>query len=492
MNRLRVCCRIAPALVLALVLPACASGGPRVAATRVEPEPVRVAAPRTPPPASVEAPYNVGGMAEGDLDLARTAVERYVRLFQTGEGRTRFEGWLARRDLYASMILETLRIYDLPEELLYLALIESGYVPTARSPVGAVGMWQFMRPTALDVGLRVDEWVDERMDPVRSTRAAARYLSILHAELGSWPLALAAYNGGIGRVGRLVASTGESDFFRLASAGRLVEETATFVPKVVAASLIGSARPLPAEERTRYEEVPVGPATQLADVARAAGLEVQEVAGLNPHLLKGQTPPGEDYPVRLPAGSPAERVAARMGAGDGSRVSLNARGTEEDIRDFVTREIRAARDPSRPLAQPPAVITADARADAEMPSALLDRLAGALGSAQPARAADSEAQAEHRVLSGENMTGVARRYGVSVADLVRWNGMQQARGLVAGETIRVGPPPAPRHVVAEGENLTAIARRYGVSVEDVVRWNGIADPNRVRIGTSLRMGPAGS
>jgi membrane-bound lytic murein transglycosylase D len=208
----------------------------------------------------------------------------------------------------------------------YLALIESWYDPNAISVAAAVGMWQFMAGTARGVGLRVDWWVDERRDPSRSTEGAVKLLSWLRTQFGSLYLAAAAYDGGDGRVSRglvryarrLDGVEGEDRFFSLADTKFLRQETRDYVPKIIAAALVGKE---PARygvmvdslEPLAFDTVRVPGGTPLAAVANAAGTRVEAVRDLNLHLVRGMTPPGEAMWVRVPAGTTEgfdERFAA--------------------------------------------------------------------------------------------------------------------------------------------------------------------------------------
>jgi membrane-bound lytic murein transglycosylase D len=242
------------------------------------------------------------------------SVTRFVKLF-AGEQSDRMALYLKRSGRYEGMIRSKLRERGMPEDLLYLSMIESGFNPNASSRVQAVGLWQFMAGTARDYGLRVDSYVDERRDPEKSTDAALRYLQDLHRQFGSWNLAAAAYNTGEVRVSRAMrATTGsqkgkETDFWRIRRL--LPSDTREYVPLIYAAALVGKdpekyglgdvERWLPVATDT--VSVPGG--TDLGEVAEAVGSTRKDLRALNPQLLKGMTPPGKAYPVQIPDGSGA-------------------------------------------------------------------------------------------------------------------------------------------------------------------------------------------
>ncbi|HRP07924.1 MAG TPA: lytic transglycosylase domain-containing protein, partial [Gemmatimonadales bacterium] len=256
-------------------------------------------------------------------------VQYYIDFF-TGRGRNGFQSWLDRMPRYESYARERFAEQGLPGDLVYLALIESGFSPVAVSRVRAVGMWQFMQATGRGYGLRVDAWVDERRDPIKSTDAAARHLKDLTDRFGSHFLAAAAYNGGAGRVGRgltrITALAGSGDeqvdpssdemFFELAQTPHLFQETKDYVPKLIAAALIAkdperydfvmpdSVEPFP------LDSVMVDGSTGLDLIAKLAKVKVEEIGALNPHILRGYTPPGGRYPVRVPSGTASAISAA--------------------------------------------------------------------------------------------------------------------------------------------------------------------------------------
>jgi membrane-bound lytic murein transglycosylase D len=288
--------------------------------------------------------------ARWDIPMVRNdAVDHFVTLF-TGRRSELMAEYLKRSGRYEGMIRSKLRQAGMPEDLVYLTMIESGFNPNARSSANAVGLWQFMSGTARGYGLRVDGWVDERRDPEKSTDAALRYLRDLHDQLGTWYLAAAAYNGGDGRVSRaLVAETGhqrgrsEADFWRIRH--RLPRETREYVPLMLAAAMVGKEpekyglgqveRWMPLEADT--VRVPGG--TDLATVARAAGVTERDVSRLNPHLVRNATPPGKkDFPVRIPQG----RSESFAGAFPALRAEVAAHAAAEQAREQAAARERAA------------------------------------------------------------------------------------------------------------------------------------------------------
>ncbi len=249
-------------------------------------------------------------------------VDRWIRRF-VGKDRASFEAYLVREGLYGGLIRDRLRARGMPEELLYLAMIESGFSATATSPVSASGVWQFMRPTAQQYGLAVDYWVDERRDPVRATDAALDYLETLHAEFGSWYLAAAAFNSGPGRVARAIlrhgpTSVGDDELYWEISE-HLPLETREYVPKILAATLLAEQAEhfgFEVEKSLPYlfDQVLVPAGTPLQEVAEALDVPRSLIRELNPHLIRGLTPPGRTYMVRVPQGD-SYRLVAELGGG---------------------------------------------------------------------------------------------------------------------------------------------------------------------------------
>ena len=249
-------------------------------------------------------------------------VERWIELFQTVL-KSDFETFLSRRGAYGDLVQDALRAKGMPEDLLYLAMMESGLKPRAVSNVSAVGLWQFMSPTALQYGLRVDSYVDERRDPIGATEAALDYLNWLHERFGSWYLAAAAYNAGPGRVERVLrryadGKIGDENLF-WEIVDHLPKETREYVPRLIAATILAKDASaygfvVTSIERYDYDLVFVPSGTSLLRVASALEIDAGILRNLNPHLVRGVTPPAEVYAVRVPVGS-SQKVVASLATG---------------------------------------------------------------------------------------------------------------------------------------------------------------------------------
>jgi membrane-bound lytic murein transglycosylase D len=391
----------------------------------------------------------VGEEAEPSWDIdvrsyeTQDRVAHYVNMF-SGRSRERIADRLQQGSRYEPMIRAKMKAGGLPEDMYYLALVESGFDPHAYSRAAAVGMWQFMTSTARDMGMRVDWWVDERRDPVRSTSAAVRFLRGLRDQFGSLYLAAAAYNGGPGRVSRGLAryaddlenTAGDDAFFVLAEKDYLRNETREYVPQLIAAALI-------AKEPTRYgmtirnlpplayDSVRVPPGTPIAAIARAARATTRDIIDLNPHLLRGMTPPRDSYQVRIPTGAAA--------GFDSALAAL----PEADLK--ATRRLETKKGD-----------TAERIANAH------DISVSALKGFNPSM---------HRLKSGRLAAGqilVIPTPAVAAASLV-----------VPDPAIEKFPNSTARlkvHTVRRGETLGGIARKYATSPERLMRINALRKP----------------
>jgi membrane-bound lytic murein transglycosylase D len=251
--------------------------------------------------------------------VVNAPVEALIDYFIAKE-RERFGLWISRSGRYLPMIQRIFRERGLPEELAYTAMIESGFSPRAVSRVGAKGMWQFMEATGRRYGLVINRWLDERLDPVKSTMAAAEYLGDLYGMFGHWFLAQAGYNAGEARVGRAIQRARTSDFWALTQTRHLPDETKLFVPQILAAAVITRAPArygfdVTLEAPLAFDEVTVRRPLDLDTIASLAGVEVEAVRDLNPALLARITPPFGSYALRLPSGTgPRFEAAFRAAA----------------------------------------------------------------------------------------------------------------------------------------------------------------------------------
>ncbi|MFP7753467.1 LysM peptidoglycan-binding domain-containing protein [Thermodesulfobacteriota bacterium B35] len=373
-------------------------------------------------------------------------VEFYLNLFQ-GRQRKYFRRWLARSTRYLPLIRRELQQAGLPADLAYLAMIESGFNPSAYSRAHAAGLWQFIRGTGRNYGLRIDSWVDERREPEKATRAAVAYLSSLYNEFNDWYLAVAAYNAGEGKIRRAIKRYRTRDFWQLARHRYLRLETKRYVPKLIAAIMIArnpekyGFTDVEYQDPVRYEMVKVPPRTDLAAVAVAAGTSVKEIRRLNNELRRNLTPPRRDgYRLKIPHGS-AQLVARNM-----SRLHP--------------------------------VITTGYKT--------------------------------HTVRRNETLTRICRLYGLNKTTLLKANNLHSSR-LRKGQRLRIpyrttkyillreGETPDTRfaragrdgrlilHRIRRGETLSRISKQYNVPVHIIMQWNNITDVRRIRAGEQLAL-----
>ncbi len=357
----------------------------------------------------------------------------YLNFFQTARGRAIVETGLRRAGRYREMISRVLSEEGLPQDLIYLAQAESAFKPAALSRAGARGIWQFMAYRGKEYGLQRSWWIDERQDPEKSTRAAARHLKDLYQEFGDWYLVMAAYNSGPGNVAKGIERTGYADFWELYKRNVLPRETRNYVPIILALTLIAKdparyeiqAEPEPA---LRYDRAKLGQPIDLRLVAETLGLDLDTLRLYNPHLLQMITPADPEFELRLPVGS-VERL-------------------EQDL----------ARIPK-------------------------DRWLS---------------WRWHVVETGETLTSLARKYGVTVQSMVEVNSLQEQEGLAGGERLIVPTAARPqslmgrlvRYRVKRGERLESVAEQFSVSVAELKKWNGLKG-NRISRGMVLRVYPGG-
>ncbi len=236
------------------------------------------------------------------------SVQGHIRYFNTAI-RGKFEQWLLRLSRYRPLVESIFAEFNLPSDLVFLSLVESGFNPYAYSRAKATGPWQFMKGTAKVYGLRVDQYVDERRDPIKSTIAAARYLRDLYDLFGTWPLAMAAYNAGEGKVMRALQKAQAESFSEIAKTKLIRRETREYVPRFMAATIIAKSPdrygfPQDVVLPHQFEEVVVSRPMHLSAVAKVTGVSFQELRQLNPELRRDATPPDANiYHLKVPLGT---------------------------------------------------------------------------------------------------------------------------------------------------------------------------------------------
>jgi membrane-bound lytic murein transglycosylase D len=388
----------------------------------------------------------------------RSRVEHYLARF-TGGSRSYIQDRLAEGTRYEAMIRAEMRAGGIPEDMYYLALVESGFDPNAYSRAAAVGMWQFMSSTARGMGLRVDWWMDERRDPVKSTKAAVQFLGGLRDQFGSIYLAAAAYNGGPGRIAKgldrysdaLDSLSGDDLFFALAERNYLRNETREYVPQIIAAALIAKEpakydMTIATREPYVYDSVRVGPLTTLAAVARAAGASVKEIKELNPQILRGMAPPRDSAMLRIPVGTATRFDSAFAGIPDSLRIGakvVRTKGTETAEKLAAMTRVQPRRIPefNKGLKR---TKSGKYLAGQTIYVPIADAVYAATSVPDPSieRYGSYSTTGTHIVRKGENLGSIARKYHTSVATLMKINGLKKSLIFPGQEILVSGSKPA--------------------------------------------------
>lgn len=423
--------------------------------------------------------------AEYDIPIeVNAAVVAYIRFFQTDVTRKHFVKWLGRSFKYLDRYRAILREHGLPEDTVYLAMIESGFGNFAYSRAKASGPWQFISATGKMFGLKQDFWVDERRDPERSAHAAARYLKQLFEQTGDWRLAWAGYNAGVGRIFK-AQRAGEQDFWEMAEGRVLHPETRGYVPKLMAAAIIAKHPEafgfMPEEiERaawTDYEEVEVPNATLLAVLARAAGVSERDIIDLNPELRRACTPP-RPYKVKIPRSS-TETFAANWPSMK-DKVRMTFAGHTVRRGDTLARIAKRYGVPVQGIADMNGLN--GVRTARKLKPGLELVIPRPVGSAL----AEARLQArDEPSLAGAVRPASRSRTTVAVVDdAPARSSKAHARVAKAAKVAK------PTHKVRAGDTLWSISQRFGVELDDLCRMNGIRDPHRYKlvVGKKLVVG----
>jgi membrane-bound lytic murein transglycosylase D len=438
-------------------------------------------APALPPPGSAESAKDLSWLAHLELPDVPVRwderVVRYLEFFRDDpRGRTTFANLYRHSGRWRDAMRRALRRRSLPEDLVYVAMVESGFDASARSVAGAAGLWQFMPETARIYGLSIDRWVDQRLSPTLATEAAADFLGDLHRRFGSWELALAAYNMGYAGLAAVVKRYNTNDFWSLArTEGTLPWETTLYVPKILAAAVVGhnlaafGLGDLAVDTAVDADEVSVPPGTPLSVVAQAAGATAADIEALNPELRSARTPPASEsdapYPVKVPPGKGSvvtegigklrkdlpsldryvvrfgetlDQIAAAHGTTTQKLVDLNAIAPGEALRGGTVLLVPHADAPRTNVTTPPA----GPKQAVVVPSDVF---------VYPDRR-----RVFYRVLVGDTLRDVASALRVSVDDLRRWNAVDAGARLQQGMTLQA--------FVAQDADLSGVAT---VSESDV-------------------------
>lgn len=368
-------------------------------------------------------------------------VESWIHYFSVKD-HARFQRFLDRGQAYKDVVENTLEENDLPAELYYLAMIESGFRTDAFSHAKAAGVWQFISGTARRYGLRVDQYVDERKDPIRATEAAAKYLRDLYNVFGSWHLAMAAYNAGEIRVLRAVFKGRTRNFWDLIEAKALPRETANYVPKFLAVVLIGqnpekygfhSSRDV--SSYPNLVAIPVHKSLSLKQIAKASNIDVDTLKNVNPHLANAKVPPSPSmYEIWVPS------------------------SLEKVIQDSNKKLAALVPEPQRRVAS------------------------------------KSHASPTYRVKRGDNLISIAKKHKLSVGHLVRINHLKSTR-IYVGMRLRTQSKvyeasSLVRYKVKRGDNLTILAQKFKTSIRKIKAGNRLRK-NNIFVGQVLKIEVAG-
>lgn len=456
-------------------------------------------------------------------------VDMYLNLFQTTQ-RESFGRWLAKSAMYRPMIEKELASAGLPKDLLYLAMIESGYNQLACSSANAVGLWQFMQATGQQYDLQVNKYVDERRDPVKSTKAAVTYLSDLYQEFNDWHLAVAAYNGGPGTIRNGLKMHNVDNFWDLASKEYLALETKRYVPKLIAALLIAKNPAKYGFTDIAYaapvhpDTITVGPGMSFEAIALISNSTPKEIQFLNEELRLGKTPLNTaQYEVKIPEATAglASRNLSRLqrvvnvdykthkiAKGD----TLSKISNEYNISKTTLLKVNNLRSKKlaygRSLRIPYNTITYQ----------LLPE--GASG----AKTAYKNGLVMHRIKKGETLSGIADLYHVPQQMIVSWNTLKNAHSIRTGQqlslyinrpgtkesnsmatvasnkTIKSIAPrshktilpqpvtdsPFAQYSVQDGDTLWTISRKYSASTAEIKKWNNLTS-DLIQPGSILKL-----
>ena len=409
-------------------------------------------------------------------------VDKWINYFQTA-GRENMALYLGRSTRYLNLMKQSLREEQLPEDLVYVAMIESGFSPYARSFANAVGYWQFIEGTARRYGLKVNSYIDERRDPILATHAAARYFKDLYNVFTSWPLALASYNAGEYRVHRSVLRYYTKDFWFLSAKRSLPRETANYVPKFMAALQI-SKNPeqygfdnIQYQEPFQYDTVPLKTSISLKKMAKNLNIPYEELRRFNPRYRSEFVPiEGEQTFIRVPRGK-SRGIAPLL-------VASYMKKPPFVHSDHYWYRIQRG-DTLYRLARRNKTKVSTIRRMNKMGRRSLLRAGRKIKLPYYSRAGKKSktyvVASSHTVRKGENLSSISKKYKVGVQQIRKINNLSASAVIHPGQILKLKKPSqralasSPMvHIVKRGETLIGIAKKYKVSLSLLMKKNGLS------------------
>jgi len=420
----------------------------------------------------------------GHIAIVRSKkIDNLINYYVTKQSE-RLQRFLESSNKYREHITPILQQYDVPEEIFYLPLIESGYNPNAYSYAHAAGIWQFIAGTGAIYGLKRNWWVDERRDPIKSTHAAAKYLRKLYDEFGDWYLALAAYNTGEMRVWRAIRREGTRDYWRLRS---LPSQTRNYVPSFMAATIIAKnpekyGLKTPTESTWTWDEVIVDRSYEFDAIAKASNLTSEILREYNPELRRWMTPSNDNqYILRVPKGK-----------ADGLIEKLTVLPEAKKVQtEYVYHKVRKGQNLNYIAHKYGTSVSALVAANHLRNRNQLRVGQTLLIPTSKYYSAPEKKTAEtniviHTVKSGETLSGIAESYHTSLSKIRSMNNIYQDNIQVGTKlkiptnlTSRTTPSGTPQgsekivHIVKKGDTLSSIANRYQVSLAKLKSWNNL-------------------
>jgi len=426
-------------------------------------------------------------------------VEYFIRYFKSKKKRF-FSESLSRSGRYIPLIKEIFRKENLPPELAYLALIESGFKINAYSKARAYGLWQFMKGTGRKYGLRIDFWVDERRDPEKSTIAAARYLKDLYNMFNSWELAIAAYNAGELRIQRAIKRYKTRDFWKLSKKRYIPLETKNFVPKFFAAVLIAENPEkygfydIGYKKPVIYDRVKVSPKTNLRLIAKACGSSIRYIRKLNPALKRGYTPPYSNYEVKIPSGK--EEAFMK------NFIEIRSLRAKNFIYHLVKRGDTLSKIARLYNTSMTAILEANnlhsfhkIRRGSKLVIPVGEKI---FSKVMVAKSYQRKAKFFiYTVKRGDTIWDISKRFRVSMHSIYRWNRLRKGYILRPGRRLKIYANNGYKRFrvkrikeiiyrIKKGDTLWDIAEKYDLNLSDIKSWNNIKG-NRIYAGGKLRL-----